>query len=277
MLSGFKPQVTFMKHKKQHDSTVKFAVLFIVIVAALILISVIVKAVITVKNSSFDGEHRFNLGIIQKNEASVVSFSPANGSITILNLKGNLQSKSLSQFLELPIDATLKTKNLVINKNNIASDMSNVLFNYPEEDTSMTIVDAFRLYLFARSVSSDSVYESDLQANDSLSISSFVSSSFIDSDMANQKTTIEVVNATSAFGLAGRLADFINNMGGDVVMVTTSDTPQDNSEIMYSGDENYTIKRLSQILGFKPVRSSNLDISDVKIIIGKDSLQNLKF
>lgn len=266
-----------MKRKKQHDSTVKFAVLFIILVAVLILVSIIVKTVITVRNSSFDGEHRFNLGILQKNEVSVISFSPANGSITILNLRGNLQNTSLSQFLELPIDATLKTDNLVINKNNIAADMSKTFFNFPEENTSLTIFDALRLLLFAKSVSSDSIYERDLKINDSLTISSFVSSFFIDSDMANQKTTIEVVNATSVFGLAGRLADFINNMGGDVVMVTTSDTPQDNSEILYSGDENYTVRRLSQILGFKSIRSSNLDISDVKIIIGKDSLQNLKF
>jgi hypothetical protein len=114
-------------------------------------------------------------------------------------------------------------------------------------------------------------------SNDPLTINSFASSFFVDSAIANEKTTIEIINATSVYGLANRLAVLIANMGGDVVLVSSSDSVQNNSQILYSGDLDYTIQKLSSFLEIKPVKSSQEDISDVTIILGKDILSRLKF
>lgn len=266
-----------MSRKKQQGKTLKFAIIFCIFVLVLVLMSIFVKTVILIKNSTFDGSHRFNLGIIQQTQVSVVSFSPTNNSIAVLNLKGKPINTNLGQYLGLPIDGVLKTNNLAIDKKNIASDMSKILFNYDDKTTSLTIIDVIRLWLFAKDVPVNSIYQRDVANNDTLTINSFISSFFIDSAISNEKTRIEVINATSVYGLANRLANLIANIGGDVILVSTSDKPQDNSQILYSGDLGYTVKKLSAILGVKPAKSSQKAISDVTIIIGKDILSKIKF
>ncbi len=266
-----------MKRKKQKGKTLSVAIVFCALVFLLILMSIAVKTLILIKNSSFDGQNRFNVGIFQDTQVSVVSFSPATRSIAVINLKGKFSNHNISQYIGLPIDATLKTNKMIIDKKNLALDMSRILFQYSDQDTSLTIIDALRLWLFAKDVSIDFIYQRDALSSDTLTINAFVSSFFIDSAIANEKTTVEIINATRVYGLANRLAFLIANIGGDVVLVSSSDKPQDNSQILYSGDLNYTVKRLASFLRVKPVKSSQRDISDVTIIIGKDALRDLKF
>lgn len=266
-----------MKRKKHQGKTLNVAIIFCAFVFLLILMSVAIKTVILIKNSNFDGQNRFNLGILQKTQVSVVSFSPVTRSIAIINLKGEPLSNNIGQYIGLPIDATLKTSNMVIDKKNIAPDMWRVLFHFDGKNTSLTIIDALRLWFFAKDVPANFIYQRDALSSDTLTINSFASSFFIDSAISNEKTTIEVINATQTFGLANRLAVLVANIGGDVVLVSSSDKPQDNSQVLYSGDLNYTVKRLASFLKVKPVKASKRDISDVTIIIGKDVLRNLKF
>ena len=275
--AGLKKRLILMKRKKQQGKTLNVAIIFCVFVFLLILMSITVKTLILIKNSSFDGQNRFNLGIFQETQVSVVSFSPATHSIAIINLKGKSLSNNISQYIGLPIDATLKTSNMIIDKKNLASDMWRVLFHFDDKNTSLTIIDALRLWLFAKDVPTDFIYQRDALSNDTLTINSFASSFFIDSAISNEKTTIEIINATQTYGLANRLAVLVANIGGDVVLVSSSDKPQDNSQVLYSGDLNYTVKKLASFLKVKPVKSSRRDISDVTIIIGKDILSNLKF
>lgn len=266
-----------MKRKKQQGNTLKFAIVFCVFVLCLIVASITIKTLILVKNSSFDGQHRFNLGVYQKRELSVISFSPDTRSISVLNLEGKDLGNNITQYIGLPIDATINTDHMIIDKQNLSSDMSRVLFHFDSKNTNLTIIDALRLWLFTKDVPTDFIYQRDAMSNDTLTINSFASSFFVDSAIANEKTTIEVINATSVYGLANRLAVLIANMGGDVVLVSSSDDVQNNSQILYSGDLDYTIQKLSSFLEIKPVRSSQEDISDVTIILGKDILSRLKF
>lgn len=266
-----------MKRKKQQGKTLNVAIIFCALVFLLILLSIAVKTLILIKNSGFDGQNRFNLAIFQGTQVSVVSFSPATRSIAIINLKGKPFSDNISQYIELPIDKTLKTSNMVINKNSLVSDMSRVLFHFDGKNTSLTIIDALRLWFFAKDVPTDFIYQRDVLSSDTLTINSFTSSFFIDSAISNEKTTIEIINATQTYGLANRLAVLVANIGGDVVLVSSSSIPQENSQILYSGDLNYTVKKLASFLRVKPVKSSKRDISDVTIIIGEDVLRDLKF
>ena len=130
---------------------------------------------------------------------------------------------------------------------------------------------------FARGVPRDSVSETDLSAKDVLSINSFTSSSFIDPQVANDKVTIEVVNGTQVYGLGNRFANLLTNMGADVVLVTSSDEEQKYSKVTYTGDVNYTIKKIGEILGVSPEQTSQRDISDVTVIIGDDAIPKINF
>ena len=265
------------KQKKQQSKNLNVAIIFCAFVFLLILMSIAVKTIVLIKNSSFDGQNRFNVGIFQETQTSVVSFSPVTHSITIINLKGRVPGEKVGQYIELPIDATLKTRNMVIDKKNLASDMSKILFKFDGKNTSLTIVDALRLWLFAKDVSSGSIYQRDVISSDVQTINAFASSFFIDSVISNEKTTIEIINATQTYGLANRLAVLVANMGGDVVLVSSSDKSQDNTQVLYSGELNYTVKKLASFLKVKPAASSKRDISDVTIILGNDVLKDLKF
>ncbi len=266
-----------MKRKKQQGKNLKFAIIFCALVFLLILMSIALKTLLLIKNSSFDGKNRYNMGIFQETQISVVSFSPATRSIAIINLKGNRLGNNISQYVALPIDATFKTSNMVIDKKNLASGMSRVLFHFDDKNTSLTIIDALRLWLFTKDIPIDFIHQRDVSAGDTLAINSFASSFFIDPAISSEKTTIEIINATQTFGLANRLAALIANIGGDVVLVSSSDKPQDNSQVLYSGDLSYTVKKLASFLKVKPVKSFKKDISDVTIILGKDVLRDLKF
>ncbi|MCL5435111.1 MAG: LytR C-terminal domain-containing protein [Patescibacteria group bacterium] len=266
-----------MKRKKQQGKSLKFAIIFFAFVVCLVVASIAIKTLILIKNSGFDGQHRFNLGIYQEGQVSVISFSPETRSISVLNLKGKLVSNNLGQYLKLPIDGTFKTSNMIIDKKNIAPDMSKIFFQYSDRNTNLTIIDALKLWLFAKNIPANFIYQRDAFVNDTLTINSFVSSFFIDPAISNEKTTIEIINTTPVYGLANRLAVLIANTGGDVVLISSSDNSQNNSQILYSGDLNYTIKKLSLFLGIKPIKSSKRDISDVKIVLGKDILSKLKF
>lgn len=266
-----------MKRKKKQVNTLRLAIIFCSSVLVLIVISLVFKTLVLIKDSNFDGTNRFNVEILQDNKVSVVSFSPLTHSITILNLKGKPANSNLSQYLELPIDGVIETKDISLDKKNLTSNLSKFLFNFNDKKTNLTIIDVLRLFLYARDVSLNSIYQRDVDNGDSLTINSFISSFFIDSAIANEKITIEVVNATQVYGLANRLASYITNIGGDVVLVSTSDKLENNSQIYYSNDLSYTVKRLSKVLGIKYTKSPKRDISDVTIIIGKDILQKLKF
>jgi hypothetical protein len=265
-----------MKRKKQKTKTLRFAFIFCIGVFVLILMSIAVKTLFLVKNSNFDGSNRFNLEVVGDNNSSVISFSPPNYTITILNLQGK-PVNNLSQQLGLPIDGIVNNSNLYFDKTNISSNIYHLLLSFRSDKTNLTIVDFIRLWLFAKDVSSDSIYQRDVSISDSLTISSFISSFFIDSNIANEKTTVEVVNATPTYGLANRFANFISNIGVDVVLVSTGDELKDKSEVLYSKELNYTVKKLSKILNVKPEKISQRDVSEVTVIIGKDVLPNLKF
>jgi predicted RecB family nuclease len=59
--------------------------------------------------------------------------------------------------------------------------------------------------------------------------------------------------------------------------VTTADSPQNVSKIIYYGQESYTVKKLSAYLGFTAQESDKKGIADVIIIIGKDKIGKLNF
>ena len=267
-----------MKHKKKSQSSnLRLAIFFCVGVLFLVAVSFLIKVFLIVKASNYDGNHRYNLAIYQENRQSIISFSPQSKSISILTLRGSVNG-NIGKFTELPIDASVKDNGgTVIDKDTISSSISHYISGYTGLRTDMTIIDAIRIFLFAKEVPKTSIYERDLSSKDSLSINSFTSSFFIDPQIANEKVTIEIINGTQVFGLGNRLANLLNNIGADVVLVTSSEKEEQTTKVTYFGDSNYTIKRISKILGVKPTNASQRDISDVTITIGNDIISKINF
>lgn len=262
--------------KKQRNQNLGLGILFLFLVAFLILLSFGFKLAAVFRDSSFDGNNRFTLAVVKSNP-QVVTFSPKDRSIYILNLN-KPSDKNLGRLLEVPIDANISSEALVINKSEVASNMFSLLFNLRDKETNITPIDVFRLYLFSQTVKEDSIEEETLNAYDLSDIQSVTLSNFIDPKILDEKLRIEVINATDIPGLANRLASYITNMGGNVILISTDDKIVKESEIKYFGDRTYTVSKLKRLLGFKDIKIDKKNtISDVIITIGQKEVKALPF
>jgi len=258
------------KKAKVEKHNTKIAILFVIFVCLVILASLIFRVVHVVSQSKFDGNNRFTISISNNKNLKILSFSPNTRSISVLKLDGNIKNLNVNKFLGIPIDGFVKASFLETNRE-VASLMSNIIFDYRRVETNLTIVDVFRLFLVSKTTSlhdtSAVVISSSLE---SVRIDEIVAKLFNDSEIEKEDQTIEIVNATSVIGLGARLGRLITNMGGKVVQVST-DNLQRNSLILYNGRETYTVRRLSKLLGFKIIQENKQSIANIMIVLGEDS------
>lgn len=267
-----------MPKAKEKSNNMKLAGLFVLLVFGLIFLSLVFKIIFLIKDSKFDSSNKFNVAFIGKETTEVVSFSPNNKSISILELETRVESKDLTKILQVPIDGVIYNSAKSIDKNNLFSSLFKSFIPFGEKKEKMTSIDSFRLFLFSRGVSSNSTYTRELTKGlNENQKSTIVSLSFTDPKIYEESLSIEIINATGIFGLGGRLATFISNVGGNVVLITSDDNLDNRSKIVYSGEETYTIKKLSSILGFPLEKAGKRGIADVIIIIGKEKDNNYNF
>lgn len=266
--------------KKNHNRSLNLAIIFFAVFVFLIIVSLICKVVALVNRSIFDGENQITINVIDdnKNKSKLISFSPKNNSIYIVDIINSEESKNIKSALEIPIDEVIYTKKEINEKN-----LKQVLFLYSipflKDKTSLTIVDFIRLFLYANSVPTNSLYSKQisLKSNFSLIKNSGIYSFFIDPKIAEEKASIEIINGTNVFGLGNKLASFISNTGGNVIMVSNADREEVNSKIIYFEKESYTVKKLARILNLKKEKAKNKKFGEITIVIGKDSLNDLRF
>jgi hypothetical protein len=264
--------------KKYQIKSLNIMVVFIIIFLSLISISILCKIINVFQKSVFDSENLFTVSVIGKtNDVSLVSFSPKTDSIYILNVK-NGKNKNLRSVLEVPIDNEIY-QGSEINEDNVKTNFLKYIVPFTGKKTNLTIVDLFKLWLYANSVPTNSIYEQEISTGDDvLAIKKLgIYSYFVDQGIAEEKKTIEVINGTDVFGLGNKLASFLSNMGVNVVMVSTADNLEGKSRIDYFGQESYTLKKLSRALGFKVSKTNKKSLGDITIIIGKDALSHLGF
>lgn len=264
------------KRKLNKGTNTKVAIIFIAFVLLIISISLIFKLIVVLRQSQFDDSKRFTVTISNKSDTEVVSFSPISHSISILKLDKDIDVP-LNQFLAIPIDGFVEGDSLEINQK-VDSIFPKMIFNYKKLNTNLTIVDLIKLFIFTKSLSEGEIDERsisrDLIAED---IDSLARRLFNDELIEKEGKKIQIINSTDVSGLGNRLARLITNMGGDVIIVATGNNPQKSSEISYIDNKNYTVERLSKVLGFNTAKGLDKTIADVTITIGKDSINSLSF
>lgn len=268
-----------MAKKKQSGTNLRLAGLFLLLVLGLIIVSAIFKFIFLLNQSKFEGSHRIVVAFVDKNNnARVVSFSPRSKSIYILKVDSKIRPEDLQRFLEVPITGYVYTGSRDINQNNVSSILFKSAFSLGGTLKNLTVIDAFRLFLFSNSVSQSSVYQKELLPNlQAEQKSTILTLSFTDPEIYQENLSIQVVNATDVYGLGSRLADLITNIGGNVVLVSTADNQSNISKITYYKNISYTAKTLSRILGFPLEKTDNRGVADVIITIGKNKLGDLNF
>ena len=262
--------------RTKDGKNLRLAGLFVMIVLGLIVISVLVNFLLIVKASKFDGSHNLIISFVGKDKAQIVSFSPQNRTLSILDIDSKYNHEDLAKSLEIPIDGIIISQSP--NRNNISSTLLKSAFSFGASLKNLTILDAFRLFLFCKTIPQNNIYERQLSSefNDTQK-STVISLSLTDASVYQENQTIQVINAADVYGLGSRLATLITNIGGNVVLVSTSDETIQNSKIVYSGKESYTAKKISDYLGILTQQSDQRGVADVIITIGRDKAGSLKF
>lgn len=264
------------KRNLNKGNNTKVAIIFIAFVLLIVSISLIFKFIFVLRQSQFDDSKRFTIVVSSQTNLEVISFSSVSRSISILKLGKNLGTP-VNKFLAIPIDGFVKGDSLDLNQK-VDSLLPRMIFNYKKLQTNLTVIDCIKLFIFARSLLEREINEriisQDLSTED---IDNIVTRLVNDELIEKDGKTIQIINGTNVYGLGNRLARLVTNMGGDVIIVATANSPQKRSEISYIDNKSYTVERLSKILDFKTIKVSDKKIADITIIIGEDSLNPLSF
>lgn len=277
-----------MKRKKKNYSkdNLKPILIFCLLVLSLVIISLLFKAATLIKSSRFDGKHSFNAIVYSNKENQsaqkkmVISFSPDTQSISVLKVLTDVKPSNLGRVLEIPVDGTIGVSGQ--NEQKLESMFQTMLLNYKDIDTKLTIIDIFRLWFFTRGITEQAITTKELFLPNEAGLKDEVidrisSKLFLDMTFSQEKVSIQIVNGTGVLGLGNRLGRLIQNIGGNVVAVSTAEDNFETSEILYFDQDTYALQRLSGILGFKKNQARKIEVSDIIIKIGRDSLSFLVF
>lgn len=265
-----------MKKKQIAVSNTKIAIIFFVLLAVFVVVSLIFKLVLLVGQGQFDSSKRFTLSITNGKDIKIVSLSPATKSISVLKLKNRIRFSDAGRFLKIPIDGFATSNSLDVNQE-INSLFLKTILGYKNLSTNLTVIDFVRIYLSARAISSNAVSEKIIDRPEGTELDKIVTRLVSDDLIEKEKQTIQIINGTNVAGLGNRLARLITNMGGDVIIVATSDTPRKKSTISFSDKKTYTVDKLKKILGYEIIQSTESAVSDITIFIGEDRVNSSPF
>lgn len=262
--------------RTKNGKNLRLAGLFVMIVLGLIVISAFFKFLLIVKNSRFDSSHNFIVSFVGKNKVEVVSFSPQNRTLSILDFDSKYNHINITKSFGIPIDGTIISQDP--NSSNISSILLGSVTSLGQPLKNLTVLDAFRLFLFCKTIPQNKIFDRQLSSelNDTQK-STVITLSLTDPSIYQENQTIQVINASNIYGLGTKLAMLITNIGGNVVLVSTSDEVIQDSKIVYYGKQSYTVKKISNYLGILPQQSSQRGVADVIITIGKDKAEDPSF
>ena len=260
-----------MKQKKEQTiSNAKIAIVFFAFLAFIVGISLAFKVATVIKNGQFDDSKRFTILIGNRHAVEIMSLSPNSKNITVIKLGSGIPASEIGRLLEIPIDGFIASDSLDF-KQKVNSLFVNAVINFSKIKTNLTIIDLLKLANLTRSIPESSVNVTEIGGDIiGLTLDRFVGNTVSDDLIEKERQTIQIINGTSVGGLGNRLAKFVTNMGGSVILVATSDSPKKNSTISYIDEKTYTIDRLRKVLGYEVIKDPENIIADITITIGED-------
>lgn len=262
-----------MRKKEVSLSNTKIAVVFFIFLAFVIGISIIFKAAEVIRAGRFDDSRRFTLTLTNEKKTEVISLSPEQKEITIFKLNGGIKPAEAGRFLKIPVDGFIAQNSLDLDQK-VDSLFMKTILNWNRLKTNLTVIDLLKLAMLSRTVPENLVNVKMIGDASGTELDKIVSRFVIDVDIEKEQQTIRIINGTEIAGLGNRLARLVTNMGGNVIIVATSNVPIRKSTISYIDQKTYTVERLQKVLGYEAVRGGGGAISDVTITIGEDGVTN---
>ena len=270
------------------------------------------------KSSQLAGHtnYRFNMAIIvPESGVTFVSYDPAEKSILALPFPTGMTIKSrtsgeysitslyklgsyqgsggmfarqkIQGFMRVPIPGYLvsHSKQTKI-RNLIRASLLNIVFSPRKSDTSLSRFDAAKLLVSTNTYRYREVGESELIRTGIVEkntyhpdrLQDYIGTRLFDWGIGNSNITVAIVNASGENGLGSDLADFLSNLGLDVVMVRSSPSSEIQETTMWQVDKSGDVEKLSYIFqnlfGFSDPKVEEVSAefrSIVLIKVGKDA------
>ncbi len=157
-------------------------------------------------------------------------------------------------------------------------------------EKNLTIIDAYRLSSAMHRYSGKNVGEAELvragvivkDKNDKLSynqlaLSSYVGQSFFDWGVGREGVTVSIINQSGESGLGSDMAEFLDNMGLDVITVKSGNEISDVTRTVVAKPETSpaTLRFMDRVFNFKPYEvGDTLEYrAGIVMWVGKDALE----
>ena len=144
-----------------------------------------------------------------------------------------------------------------------------MLINKKSLETDLNVLDLLKLSIRSLEIDERRIKEEYSSMKKAEATSALISSLFIDETISSEKIKIQITNATQVSGLGNKIAKYLTNMGGSVVLVSSSKEIEGESKIIYKG-KSYTVRKIAQIMDLPLEKKEMNSITDVIIIIGRD-------
>ncbi|MEK7571316.1 MAG: LytR C-terminal domain-containing protein [Patescibacteria group bacterium] len=253
------------------STSIKTFVIYTVVVIFVLTLALGIKAFAVFQQNKFDGQEQFTLGIIEgRYVKQIVTFSPADELITVLPIEKKETKESFKAYSIKP-DAWITLSGSSIPKD-IGQVLTGSLWDMRHTKTELTIFDIGRLWLITKRVPEGNKIALSLTADMSeVEREKLIKKALTDTTIIKEQVTIQIINASGIPGLGGKIESVLENIGGNVVSVTTGHALREHSNIKYYGEDTYTLERLQQLLGFPMAPLQQETIAQIVITLGKDA------
>ncbi|MBI5044513.1 MAG: LytR C-terminal domain-containing protein [Candidatus Levybacteria bacterium] len=262
-------------HVSDTFSSLKILKIFLILLGIIIAFSLIFRAISMIRESSFDGSNPYILAFSSSNTLDFVVASPHEQRLSRLIIKNVKNSVKTIEELGLPWDTFVRVDK-PLSEDNGASLLFSNFKGLHQAGNHLTAYDFYRLGFAIKELSSKPVnkatiiYSEKEMVNDEI-----ISKIFLDKTLLSEGKTITIVNASGVSGIGVKLEEVIAHLGGTVIAVENGEKILATSTINYSGEESYTLKRLSKLLDLTPKIHEGKGLSDILITLGKDKSSQL--
>ena len=253
--------------KKIRNSTL--VILFSGLVLFAIIISIIVRIIILISQSTFDNYHQFILEVKEQSQhVDIIAFNPTVATISVLHINGVKNNNDINM-LQIPIEAQFNVGNAN------AATLPLLLFTMMFHCNNLTcrhvnVIDAIKLYIFSKTIHPNAIDTANISIPPSQrDLTTTIPSFFTDVTLYQEGLSISIVNASGEAGLGTTISNFLTTIGANVISVTSGNEQSNTTMQSTYGNTNYTVQRLQQILHIKSQKMHNTGISDIIITIGK--------
>lgn len=267
---------------KEKRGSLFYAKVFGFVFALVFLLAVVLRLYNSFSNSHFTG-NSFNILLLADNYVGVVGMDKNDNKLYSVIVTKDLDVVRRRNILiqsvnfGIPIHAYIEFPKGFKAKPPTSEffslgNIQSVFANMSIKKENISLFDWFNIYKTTKGISRDEANIKTYATINDLSelLPEEEETFFRNSDIANRKTSLQIINATNINGLGNRVGDMLSRFGFNVVSVTTSNA--ENSYIYYSDDGDYGDALLiSQTFEFPVEKTDEYVIADVTLVIGEDT------